>query len=72
MKSDPANICKELIEKIRKNKIKTQEELEKDKTKISGRYITDGVVKNADIIDFLNKFCKKCRKHQAHKEKGKK
>ncbi|HBE89978.1 MAG TPA: 50S ribosomal protein L33 [Candidatus Andersenbacteria bacterium] len=39
----------------------------------SFNYHTHRNLKRQDSLKLeLNKFCKKCRKHQAHKEKGKK
>jgi len=52
------DVCKEVIKKIRKGEIKDHNELEKDKTKIGKKYNIDKIVKNADIISYLDNFCR--------------
>jgi elongator complex protein 3 len=55
-------VCRELIEKIRKGEIRSQQGLEREKTKIAGKYNVDGVIKNADLIAYLDKKDKNYKK----------
>lgn len=56
------NVYRELIEKIRSGKIKNQSQLEKQKTKIAKKHNIDKVVKNAELIQFLKKDDRDCKK----------
>jgi len=56
------NVYRDLIEKIRKGEIKDQDQLEKQKTKMAKKYGINNVVKNADIIQFLDKNGKDYKK----------
>ncbi len=47
--------CRELVEKILGNKIKNQDALEKEKSKVSGKYNLEKLLKNADIISYCER-----------------